>query len=694
MAHKLDSLLRPRSVAVLGASAREDSMGEWSLKNLLRGGFRGTIYPVNPRYEELQGIPCYQSLLTLPAVPEMVIFAVGDQRIEAALDEVIALGVRAAVIMSSLIIDDDKAPFLKARVQQKILAADMLVCGANGMGFYNFRDHTWACGFDSRAHHEPGGVSLISHSGSGMSGIVDCEERMRTNLVVSTGNELSVTMDQYLDFALELPETKTVGLFIETARNPAGFRAALQKAVDKKIPIVAIKVGRTAKSAELAVSHSGAIAGDDAAYAALFDRYGVYRVDDMDEFATALILFSELTPLGPGGLVTLHDSGGERQLIVDLADDAGVPLTELTDESVAALKGVLDPELPAVNPLDAWSRGGEGATQQMIDCLTIMMRDVGAAMGAAIHDRAPDGKIYESYVDYIDCAHAESGKPAALVAARQGTGLDPLVVDTSHRGLPVLDGVKPFLKGVRGLMDYRDFKLLPPMDLPSISSKVVEKWRQLLSEQDQLGEAQSLEMLRDFGVPASDSRLADSSDALQANAKDLGFPVVIKTAMADIAHKSEHAGVVLNIADSESLIEAYQDLDKRLGPNVIIAAMAPSGIEMILGSRLDPQFGPVVILGFGGILAEVLKDVVFALPPFDAAYANRRLSELKLGPILEGVRGANPAAIDEFCRAAAKFSVMIDALGKDLREVDVNPVIVSEHECIAVDALVVSGIRE
>ena len=274
----------------------------------------------------------------------------------------------------------------------------------------------------------------------------------------------------------------------------------------------------------------------------------------------------------------------------------------------------------------------------MIDCLTIMMRDVGAAMGAAIHDRAPDGKIYESYVDYIDCAHAESGKPAALVAARQGTGLDPLVVDTSHRGLPVLDGVKPFLKGVRGLMDYRDFKSLPPMDLPSISSKVIKKWRQLLLEQDQLGEAQSLQMLRDFGVPASDSRLADSSDALQACAKDLGFPVVIKTAMADIAHKSEHAGVVLNIADSESLIAAYQDLDKRLGPDVVIAAMAPPGIEMILGSRLDPQFGPVVILGFGGILAEVLKDVVFALPPFDAAYANRRLSELKLRPILEGVR--------------------------------------------------------
>jgi len=159
----------------------------------------------------------------------------------------------------------------------------MLVCGANGMGFYNIRDSVWACGFDSRMHAAPGNASLISHSGSGMCGIIDCEERLRLNFAVSTGNELSVSMDQYLDFVLELPETKVVGLFVETARNPQGFlRAALEKAVQKRIPIVALKVGRTRKSAELTVSHSGALAGDDATYDALFERYGVHRVQDMD----------------------------------------------------------------------------------------------------------------------------------------------------------------------------------------------------------------------------------------------------------------------------------------------------------------------------------------------------------------------------------------------------------------------------
>ena len=194
MTHRLDPLLRPRSVAVVGASDNNDSLGEWSLKNLLRGGFGGPIYPINPRYGEVQGVKCFAGLAALPEVPDLVIFAVGDHRIEAALDDALDAGVPAAVVMSALYIDDDTAPQLRERVQEKI------VCGANGMGFYNVRDRVWACGFDSSDHEGPGSVALISHSGSGMSGLIDCDERLRINVAVSTGNELSVTMADYLDF--------------------------------------------------------------------------------------------------------------------------------------------------------------------------------------------------------------------------------------------------------------------------------------------------------------------------------------------------------------------------------------------------------------------------------------------------------------------------------------------------------------
>jgi len=688
MKHRLDPLLRPRSVAVVGASSRSDSMGEWVLKNLSLGGYRGKVYPVNPKHESLQGHRCFSAISDLPETPDLAVFAVGDQRLEAALDDAIAAGIPAAVIQSTLVIDDDSAPALRERVQQKINNAGMLVCGANGMGYYNVRDHVWTCGFDSTSHVAPGNVALISHSGSGMSGIIDCEERVRINVAVSTGNEIGVTMDEYLDFVLDLPETRVVGLFVETARNPDGFRAALLKAAQRRIPVVALKVGRTEESARLTVSHSGVMAGDDATYEALFDCYGVQRARDQDEFTTMLIMFAELHPVGAGGLVTLHDSGGERQLLVDLAHDAGVPLTDLSDATVTALRDILDPELPAVNPLDGWSRGGPDASEVMTHGLSLMMQDAGAALGAVIHDRAPGGTIYPSYVNRIQHARGEAGKPVALVSARQGTGFDELVVASTHAGYPVLDGVSQFLKGVHALFAYRDFLLQEFIEPAIPDNAVTEKWQHRLRSGDALAELESLAMLQDFGIESATANAASTEQQVLDAAKELGFPVVLKTAREGLVHKSEQGGVILGIGDEEQLRQMYQILKNRLGPDVIVAPMAPGGVEMFLGVKRDAQFGPVVILGFGGVLAETINDVQFALPPFDANHARRCVDRLQLRQLLDGVRGSSAADVSRFCETASRFSTMVYALRDVLSEIDVNPVVVSEAGAIAVDAFV------
>ena len=689
--HALDPLLRPTSVAIVGASAREDSLGNWCVRNLLRGGYRGTVYAVNPGYEEVLGHRCYASLGDLPGAPELVIFGVGDKRIEEALDETISCGVPAAVLMSALALDEDSETRLQARVREKIRDAGLLVCGANGMGFYNVRDRVWACGFDSREHDPPGNVSLVSHSGAGMCGILDCEERIRFNFAVSTGNELSVTMDQYLDFALDLPETRVVGLFIETARNPEGFRAALAKAEQKRIPLVAIKVGRSELSARLTVSHSGAIAGDDAAFEALFDRYGVTRVRDMDELATTLIMFAEMHPVGNGGLVSLHDSGGERQLLVDLADDAGVPLTELGQDTVAALEGILSPELPAVNPLDAWSRGGPDASDIMKRSLTLLLQDPGAAIAALVLDRAPNGRVYTAYLEYMQHAAAECDKPMALVAARQGTGSDEQVVTTTQAGFPVLDGVMTFVLGVRALFAYRDFLSRPQVEIVPLSGTLIAEWRDRLADGTVLDETESLTLLRDFGMPAIAQLLVHDEYELRIAAERTGYPLAMKTAMPGIHHKSDRQGVFLNLSDEAQAVEKYSLLSGNLGPRVALSPMADAGVEMLLGARRDPQFGPVILFGFGGTLAELTRDVVFALPPFDEHYARRRLDGLNFRPLLDGVRGAGPANVDAFCRMAAAFSRMVDALRDELQEFDVNPVIVSGSGCVAVDALAVGS---
>ncbi len=664
-------------------------MGDWSLRNVLKGGFPGKVYPVNPRYEELQGLRCYPSLADLPGVPDLVIFAVADRRLEAALDEAIALGVPAAVIQSTLYMDGDTAPFLHGRVTAKVDASGMLVCGANGMGFYNVRDHVWACGFDSGMHEPPGNASLISHSGSGMCGIIDCERRLRINVAVSAGNELSVTMDEYLDFVLDLPETKVVGLFIETVRNPDGMQAAFAKAVAKQIPIVALKVGRTEEAARLAVSHSGAMAGDDATYEALFDRYGVQRVRDMDELATTMILFAEMHPVGTGGLVTLHDSGGERQLMVDLADEFGVPLARISESTASAIAEVIDPELPAVNPLDGWSRGGPESGTQMTRALTLLMQDDAAALGAVVHDRGPDGLLYTSYFDYMKPARQASGKPVALVSARQGTGDDEAAVAYTKQGYPVIDGVSSFLRGVHALFDYRDFLAREPMTQENPDTSLVQRWSNRIRAGEVLAEAEAMSLLAEFGVPVVAMLPAASRDEAIAAAAIIGYPVALKTAAPGIHHKSDQRGVVLDVIDDTLLADAYEDLASRLGSDVLVCEMAGPGVEMFLGMRHDPQFGPVVLLGLGGIHAEILQDVAYALPPFDAAHALRCLDGLRLRPLLDGSRGFAAADIGAFTDAAARFSSAVHALRGSLRELDVNPVILGESGCVAVDALLI-----
>ncbi|MDG1165955.1 MAG: acetate--CoA ligase family protein [Porticoccaceae bacterium] len=688
--HRLRPLLKPASIAVLGASNTVGSVGNEVFVNLRKGGFAGVIYPVNPSYTEVQGLPCYASLSELPQTPEHVIFAIGDQRVEAALDEVISLGIQACTIFSALILNDDSAPRLKQRVQAKVDSAGLMVAGANGMGFYNIRDQVLAGGFDTRDHRPPGNVTLISQSGAGMSGIVDCEQRIDFNFAVSSGYELSVSMEDYLDYALDLPETRVVGLFLETSRQPQKLIAAFKKASARKIPIVVLKVGRTELSAQMAMSHSGALAGSYASYAALFDHYGVQRVDDMDQLATALIMFAQPNATAAGGIACLHDSGGERQLLIDLADQHSVPLAQLGKQTLQTLQGLLDPGLPAVNPLDGWGAGGADAPANMATCFTRLLEDNDAALGAVIHDRGPNGEVYQSYMAYLHQAQAATNKPVFLVANRQGSGSDDLAISSTHKGFPVIDGVSQFLVGARCLLGYRDFHQRQTMELAALDPEKVAHWREHLCAQEQITEVVASQCLADFGIPmVLGVQVENQAELIQAAGK-LTYPLVVKTAQPDITHKSDQAGVRLNIQSESSLIEAYQDLRQRLGKAAMVAPMVESGgIEMILGIASDDQFGPVVVLGFGGIYAEVLADTSVLLPPFDKATALRTIEQLKMSPLLKGARGLPKVDIDAYGEAAARLSVFAAEFGDLIREVDINPIKIMPKGCIGMDALMV-----
>jgi hypothetical protein len=326
----------------------------------------------------------------------------------------------------------------------------------------------------------------------------------------------------------------------------------------------------------------------------------------------------------------------------------------------------------------------------MQKCFAALMSDPQAALGAVIHDRAAGGGIYAGYIDYLRAGNRSSGKPAVLVSNRQGTAADPLVVETTREGFPVLDGLESFLRGVRHLLDHRDFAAREPADTPRIPEAALARMRARLADRRRFDENDALTLLGDAGLPANAGSVVESEAAALAAAKAIGHPVVLKTAKRGLDHKSDLHGIHLALADASAVATAYRDLARRIDPRVLVAPMiAAHGVEMLLGMVHDAQFGPVVLVGAGGVHAEALADAVYAVPPFDAAEAARLVERLRIAPLLASPRHRRPLAVDEFCRVAARFSALVAALGDGLSEIDLNPVIVHADGCAIVDALIV-----
>ncbi|MBI2253894.1 MAG: acetate--CoA ligase family protein [Proteobacteria bacterium] len=691
MPHKLDRLLRPKSVALVGASPKEGSVGRGMITSTGMAGTPSKIYFVNPGYQEIDGQVCYPSLQALPETVDMAVLGIANARLEAALDEVIACGIGAVTIFASGYIENDTGPKLTERIATKARTAGVAVCGGNCMGFYHLDFGLRVCGFPPPDWIRKGNVAFITHSGSAFSALCHTDRRFGFSLAVSAGQELATNVADYLDFALDIPATKVVGLFLETVRDPAGFKAALAKAQRMAIPVVALKVGRTAESAALAVSHSGAVAGNHAAYRALFDRYGVIEVANMDELVNALHLFSAERKLAAGGLATMHDSGGLRELVLDLGIETGVPFASISEATRAKLAGRLEYGLEPINPLDAWGTGNDWAGI-FEDCLQALVDDPDTAL-ASLCVEARDGYYLSAgYADILRRVAARTTKPVFYTTNVGSNANLDVITKLAHDGVPVLSGVAPMLSVVGKAMAARDRRALEKDNVATAPEGLRAKWQARLKQGD-LSEGEALDLLADYGVPAMPHREVDTLDAARRVAEQMGYPIAMKTAVPGILHKSDVGGVKLGLKSASELEAAFADLSSRLGNAVLLMPMMGKGTEVSFGMTLDPQFGPVVMIGAGGVLIEMMQDRRFALAPFGAREAGWQIDALKLRPLLDGKRGARPANIGSLAHAYAAFSVMVDDLAGLIAEVDVNPLIVNAEGATAVDALIVSAVK-
>jgi acyl-CoA synthetase (NDP forming) len=689
--HFLDPLFKPRSVAVIGASGRPARPGNQALAALRVLEFTGPVYAVTPSYETIGDLVCYPEVAALPEPVDLAVIAGATQRVEAHLTAAIAHGARAAVIFAEALLPDDRGPKILDRIAAIAREAKLPLLGPNTIGYLNFQAGTAGTWFPS-THHETGSIAAIFQSGAVYCYSHSFDPRMRFGLTVHTGQEATLSIADAMDYALAQPAIRVLAIYLETVREPECFLKVLDKANCRDVPVVVLRPGRSQRGAELVTSHAGRLAGSDGAFEAVFRRHGVLRATSTDElFSTAILLGHQRRP-GAGGIAAIMDSGGQQALLVDDAEELGVAWSQLGAKTVSRLRERLAYGLAPVNPLDAWA-GQADWFEVFHDCFTALVDDPDTAMGVVFTEfGAPDTDGFRSgMAEMCRKVSQETTKPVVAACFTTRHFYADSIEALTSQGIPVLDGGRTALRAIGHAFAYRDFRSRGHAARPEPpDAGVVQHWRKRLAHRAPLDEAEGLTMLAEFGIPSVAHRLAATREDALSAAEAIGYPVALKTA-AGLEHKTEADGIRLGIANNDALAVAYDDLCQRLGAKVLVAQMAPRGVEVALGVLRDPGFGPLIMIGAGGELVELLQDRAFVLAPTSAAEAREMLAGLRVYKLLEGVRGRPPADIDALCGTIEKLSVMAAAMGADLGEIDVNPVIVGAKGCLAVDALVKSA---
>jgi acyl-CoA synthetase (NDP forming) len=655
------AMLGATSMAVVGASARQGSFGERMVIEAQRGSAR--VHLVNPSYERIGEQPCAPSLANLNEAVDVVLLGVPDSALVEQLELAAAVGARSAVLFGS-------AHGVREKVAAMAAEAGMALCGAGCMGFVNNALGVRALGYLEPDPLPSGGIALVTHSGSAFSTLLRARRGFGFRLAVSSGQELVTDTADYVDYALDDPETRIIALLMETPRSVPRLRESLLRAAEQDVPVVILTVGRSPRGRTMVAAHSGALAGEHAAWQAFCAATGAVHVSDMAEFTDTLELFSAGRRSRGGGVATVHDSGAERALVADLAHELAVPFADLADDTLATIGAMLDDGLAPTNPLDVWGTGAD--TRNLFGaCLRAMAEDPGVGVTALAVDLVTEYDGDTAYADAaLDVANGTDAPLAVLASV-------PAAIDGStaqrlrDNGIPVLEG---FRSGLAALGHLARWPL--PVDRVQAS-----RTHRQISE-----DASAFQLLAAYGIPVVETRTAHSIGVAIAAAEAIGYPVVLKTVNA--LHKSDVGGVVLGLADDEELTAAYAVMTRSLGPVVTVQPMIADGVEVSVGFVRDDAFGPLLVVAAGGTLVEFLADRVVACPPVSHTGALALLDQLRIRPLLAGWRGASAVDIDALADVIVAFARMAVEVGDVVEAVEANPVIASAHGVVAVDALV------
>lgn len=689
MEPNLQALLRPRSVAVVGASEKL-TRGTRMVSSLLRAEFSGPIYPVNPKYSEIQGLRCYPHLGALPDRVDCAVVAVPAPAAVRIVEDCATLGIPGAVVLASGFAESGTVGQELQRRLIEVATGRVAICGPNCLGFLNLHARV-ALSFVPPGT-KPGSVSIASQSGViGFSVAEQLGNRgVGISLLVNTGNEANINMADYLEFLVDDPHSRVILLYIESLKEPVRFQRAADRAHSLGKTVVALKVGKSDFSRTTALTHTGSLAGDDTAYEALFRRSGVIRVHDLDELVeTAVIASVSKRPLGPGVLV-MATSGGACALAGDVADEVGLDLTKLDQPTHAALEARL-PEFASVNnPLDVTGGVTEDPTLYR-DVLATLLKSPAVDVIAVHLSSGKGGEAGPIMQDRARMVAAAAATSEKLVVAFNSvsSGFDPDIVEVlGAAGVPVLEGLREPMLALQRLV----WRWLRSPDRTTRNEMVdgarAEAARLLMRGfKGKPTERDTKALLGLYGIPVTSDRLATSANEASLIATELGYPVVLKVESAEILHKSEVGGVVLGLRSADQVATAYNQMMKTVHERapqaavngIVVQRQVPEGSELILGIQHHKEFGHVIVLGIGGLWVEILNQAVVRLAPLEPFDVAEMLGSLPGKEVLMGARGESPRDVQAVAEVLANLSEMASELGDQLESLDLNPAIVHEQ---------------
>ena len=674
--NSLTPLFTPRSVAVIGASSDATRIGGKPIAYMIKQKFQGALYPVNPARDEIQGLKCYRSLADLPEVPDVAVVAVPAAFAPQAVTDLAAMGVKGCVMLSAGFAEvSEEGAAIQAQMVATARAGGMRLMGPNCLGLFNAGIGYYATFTASveTGWPMPGRIGIASQSGAyGTHLYAAARNRgIGVPICVTTGNESDVTIGDVIGWLAQDPGTDVIAAYAEGIREADSFTAALAAARAARKPVVLMKVGRSGLGAKAAQSHTASIAGDDAITEAVLREYGVVRARTSEEMLDIAHLATRRIYPARGTLGVMTVSGGAGVLISDAAEAQGVAMPEMPQAAQDKLRGLISFCAPR-NPVDCTAQAFNEFPKvgQFLDSLcgdggysTVLgfFSQTGGAPSVSTRLRETLRATRDKYPDrlYVLSVLADAEKVADYEADGFTVFEDPtravVAIDAMHRygaAFAAPPAAAP--------------PTLPPLALPATTPN----------------EAEAKALLARAGIAAAPERVCGSAEEAVRAAQEFGFPVVMKIVSREILHKSEMGGVILHVADENSVRAAYDTLLDRARTHapaariegVLVAKQLTGGTECIMGVVRDPVFGPVAMFGLGGIFVEILRDVTFHRCPFGPDVAERMIRSIKGAPLLRGARGRPAADITALADMLSRLSVFAAQSGARLQSIDLNPV--------------------